>query len=95
MSDSQLFSYVQPHINQFEGLHYLQPIIFKNKISKKEWMSIEIYDNYIFQLTSALIMKMSEYKNIHFVIDNSIDMDEKSQRFIIFLLHQTNFRKSA
>jgi DNA-binding SARP family transcriptional activator len=90
MSDSQLFSYIQPQINQFEGLHYLQPIVFKNKISRREWMSTEIYDNYIFQLTIALIMKMSEYKNIHLIIDNSIDMDDKSQQFIVLLLHHTN-----
>lgn len=87
MSDAQLFSYIQPHIDKFGGLHYLQPMIFKNNISEREWMSIEIYDNYIFQLINALIMKMSECKNIHLVIDNSIDMDDKSQQFIVLLLN--------
>jgi hypothetical protein len=58
------------------------------------WMSSEIFDQYIYKLASELILTISEQTEIQLIIDNSADIDDKSQKFLIYLLHQIDIKNN-
>lgn len=91
----EIFKLIEKEMDIYEGLHYIQPTIFRNSGNTYQWLSADNFDQYIFKLSEELILKISEAKNIKMVIDNSVEMDEKSQCFMIFLLHQIQIKKSS
>lgn len=92
IEQSEISENVKLNIDDYQGLYFINPDVFKINDNYVKNVSEKIFDNYIFRLMTSLINNICEFKKINISIYNSRYMDEKSLEFLTYFFYKSNLK---